>query len=251
MLRRLPALAPALLLAAPAGAVPPLVIGDAPTADRGHVEWYAGVQWEKTDVGELSVPTTELVLGVSDWQEVTVELPYLVVEGQHGLGDVVLGTKVRLVAEGAARPGLAASLEWKLPNGSRADGLGSGASELELRLRLQKTWGWFTPIANASYTVVGEPRVNGVPLPRNDTVFLGLGAEAEVDARLTLLADAYWRSADVPGETDRLAGDLGLKVRLTPGLALGAALGRSLRPGAAGGPALRAYGGLRWEFGVF
>lgn len=119
------------------------------------------------------------------------------------------------------------------------------------RLRLQKTWGWLTPIANASYTVVGEPREGGVPLPRNDTVFLGLGAEAEVDDRLTLLADAYWRSADVPGEPARLAGDLGLKLRLSRGLALDAALGRSLRPGAEGGPTLRAYGGLKWEFGVF
>jgi len=191
------------------------------------------------------------VLGVSDWQEVTVEAPYLVVDGQHGFGDVILGTKVRLLAEEGARPGLAASLEWKLPNASRAPGLGTGASEVEVRLRGQKAWGRVTAIGNAGYTVVGEPRAHGVTLPRRNTGFLGAGAEAELGERLTLLADAYWLSADVAGDPARIAGDLGLKVKLSHDLAFGAAVGRSLRPAAAGGPELRVYGGLKWEFGVF
>jgi hypothetical protein len=239
-----------LAVARPAAAVPPLVIGDAPTADRGHVEWYAGVQWEQTDVGELSVPASEWVLGVSDWQEVTVEAPYLAVEGQHGFGDVILGTKVRLLAEEGRRPGVAASLEWKLPNASRAAGLGTGASELELRFRGQKTWGRLTAIANAGYTLVGEPREGGARLPRRDTGFLGAGGEVEIGRGLTLLADAYWRSADVPSEPARVAGDLGLKLKLTQELALDAAIGRSLRSAAVGGPELRAYAGLKWEFGA-
>jgi hypothetical protein len=245
------AIALLLLVAGRAAAVPPLVIGDAPTADRGHGELYAGAQWTRTDVGELSVPASELVLGVSDWQEVTVEAPYLAVPGRHGFGDVTLGTKVRLLAEEGGRPGAAGSLEWKLPNASRAAGLGTGAAELALRLRGQKTWGRFTAIANAGITRVGAPREGGVTLPRRNTGFLGAGAVVDVGPRLKLLADVYWQGADVVGEPARAAGDLGLERKLTRSLAFHAAIGRSLRSAAAGGPELRVYGGLKWEFGVF
>ncbi|MFO0585059.1 MAG: transporter [Anaeromyxobacter sp.] len=239
------------IVTGPAAAVPPLVIGDAPTADRGHLEWYTGVQWQRNDAGELSIPTSELVLGVSDWQEVSLEAPFLSIGGERGFGDLVLGTKARLAREGGSLPGLSASLEWKLPSASRAAGLGSGASELELRLRGQRTWAWFTLIGNAAYALVGEPRVAGRALPRRNTGFLGAGAEAEILEGVALVADGYWRSADVPGEPARAAGDVGVKLRLTHGLALDAAVGRSLRAGAAGGPELRVYGGLRGELGVF
>ena len=83
-LRRLLALA-LLSWASVTPAVPPLVIGDVPAADAGTVEAYAGVERVKSGGVELSVPTTELVLGVSSWQEVTLEVPYLDVDEQAWL----------------------------------------------------------------------------------------------------------------------------------------------------------------------
>ena len=115
--------------------VPPLIIGDVPTADPGDVEIYAGVRYQKDGVGEWQAPFTELILGVSSWQEITVELPYVVVDGQQGLGDLVLGTKVMPVRETADLPGVALSFEWKLANGSLSKGLGSGSMEFDFRLR--------------------------------------------------------------------------------------------------------------------
>lgn len=251
-MRSLPGLLLLPFLAAPAArAAPPLLIGDAPTADRGQIELYAGAAWQKSGAGELALPGVELVIGVSGWQELTVEAPLLLVEGQRGLGDLVLGTKVRLVEEAAGRPGLAASLEWKLANGDRAAGLGSGAMEAELRLRVQKTWDRVTLIGNAGYTLVGEPEEAGVRLPRRNTGLLGLGAEVVLREGVRLVGDAFWRSADVAGDPARVAGDLGLKLQVAPGLALHGAVGRSLRPDQLGGPALRLYGGLKWEFALF
>jgi len=40
------------------------------------------------------VPATELVLGVSNWQELTLKAPYLIEPGGRGLGDLVLGTQL-------------------------------------------------------------------------------------------------------------------------------------------------------------
>jgi hypothetical protein len=235
----------------PASAVPPLVIGDVPTADPGILELYVGAGRLEGGVVEWAAPATEFVLGVSSWQEVTLEVPYLVVDGAHGLGDVVLGTKLLLLPEATGRPGLAGSVEWKLANGDQAAGLGSGAMELGFLFRGQKTWSWFTLIGNAGYTFVGEPKVGGVSQPRRNTGFLGLGGEGELRRALTILGDLYWHSADVSGEPARVAGDLGLKLRVTDHLAVNGAVGTSLRPDNLGGPHLRVYVGLKGEFGVF
>ncbi len=241
-----------LLFGAPiASAVPPLVIGDVPTADAGGVELYAGVSRVKSGGVEWAVPATELVLGISSWQELTIEVPYLVEEGAHGLGDVVLGTKLLLLPEAPGRPGLAGSVEWKLANGDQAAGVGSGSMELDFLLRAQKTWGWSTLIANAGYTLVGEPKVAGVPVARRNTGFLGLGQEAELHRGLSLVADLYWRSADSPGAPARVAGDVGLKCRVADHLAVDGAIGASLRPDGLGGPHQRVYLGVKGDFTIW
>lgn len=249
-LRRL--LSVVLLTAAPvASAVPPLVIGDVPTAERGTVELYAGASRVKGGSVEWAVPFTELVLGVSSWQELTLEVPYLLEEGAHGFGDIVVGTKLLLLPEASGRPGLGGSVEWKLANGDQAAELGSGSMELGFLLRAQETWRWFTLIANIGYTVLGEPRIAGVSAPRRNTGFLGLGQEAELHGGLSLIADLYWRSADAPGAPSRVAGDVGLQGRVVDHLTVHGAVGTSLRPGAVGGPRLRVYVGLKTDFAAF
>lgn len=247
-LLRVLAASAAALAAGQAGAVPPLVLGDVPTADPGEVELYLGFRYQDDGAVERQVPFTEVVLGLTSWQEITVEAPYLSAGGQRGLGDAVLGTKLLLLAEAEGRPGVAGSLEWKLANGSRSRGLGSGSMEYDLRLRSQKTWGWFTLLANLGYTLVSSPTVDGVPLPRRNVGFGGLGSEVELLPPLRLLGEVYWRSASVAGEPARLAGDLGVKCGVAPHLAVHAAVGTSLRRDEQGGPRLRAYAGLKGSF---
>lgn len=241
----------ALFRAGVAGAVPPLVIGDVPTADRGDVEVYLGTRYEKDGAVERQVPFTEVVLGVSRWQEVTLEMPYLSQGGERGIGDAVLGTKLLLLTEADGRPGLAGSFEWKLATGSRPKGLGTGSMEYDLRLRSQKTWGWFTLLGNAGYTFVGSPRVDGVVLERRNVGFAALGDEVELAPRFRFLGEAYWRSADVPGEPARVGADLGFKWGVLPHLAVHAAAGTSLRRESLGGPRLRAYAGVKGDFAAF
>jgi len=239
------------LQAGTARAVPPLVIGDVPTADRGDMEVYAGVRYQKNGLGEWQAPFTELILGVSAWQEITIELPYVVVDGQHGIGDLVLGTKVMPLRETADLPGVALSFEWKLANGSLSKGLGSGSMEFDFRLRTQKTWDWFTLIANAGYTIVTQPVVDGVTLERQGVWFVGLAPEFALSDRFSLLSDLYWRTADVPGEAARLAADIGFQYEMVRHLQIQGSVGTSLRPDSLGGPEFRAYLGLHWIVNVF
>lgn len=241
----------ALFQAGVAGAVPPLVIGDVPTADPGVIEAYLGTRYQTDGAVERQVPFTEVVLGVSRWQELTVEMPYLSQGGERGIGDAVLGTKLLLLSEADGRPGLASSFEWKLATGSQSKGLGTGSMEYDLRLRSQKTWGWFTLLGNLGYSVVSSPSVDGVVQERRNVGFAGLGSEVELAPGFRLLGEAYWRSADVPGEPARVAGDLGFKWGVLSHLAVHAAAGTSLRRESLGGPGLRAYAGVKGDFAAF
>lgn len=245
-----------LLVIPPAQAVPPLVSGDVPTADKGHAEVYLGFQQQEADGIERSAPADEFVLGISPRQEVTVELPYRRLNPSHGeprrgLGDAVLGTKLMFLREIASRPGAAISFETKLDNADSAKGLGSGAVEYDLRLRAQKTIGWFTALGNLGYTFVGEPTVDGVRQERRDTCFLGFAQMYRIGPETSLLSEIYWNNSDTPGEPARFVGDIGFKHDLLSWLQVHATAGKSLRDGNLGGPKLRIYAGLKLEFPVF
>jgi len=250
-----------LLLAAgaatPSHAVPPLVLGDVPTADKGHAEIYLGFLQEEGKGGiERGRPANELVLGVSSWQEVTVELPYRTLnpsqgDRQSGVGDAVLGTKMMFLRETENRPGAALSFETKLDNADAAKGLGSGAVDYGLLLRAQKTHGWFTAIGNVGYTFVGEPVIDRLRQDKRNVLFLAFAQEYRVAAKTSLLSEVYWKNSDTPGGPSRFAGDIGFKHDLRSWLQVHTTVGKSLREGNLGGPKLRVYAGFKLEFSVF
>src|SRR4051812_16890709 len=88
-------------------AVPPLVSGDVPTAEKETFEWYVGMSYQ-SEAGSITRQFffTELVYGISDRQEITFEIPYLSRDGEHGFGDMVLGTKYMILKETETLPGI-------------------------------------------------------------------------------------------------------------------------------------------------
>lgn len=225
------------IVARPAATVQPMVAGDVPTADKTHVEVYLGVRYQESDGIERQLPFTEVVYGLTERQEITFEMPYLSVDGQHGFGDAVLGTKYIILPETDQRPGVAGSFELKLENGAPSKGLGTGAVEYDFRLRAQKTCGWFTGLVNAGYTITDQ----------RDVLFLAFAQEYRVCAKLALLSEIYWRSSAESGEPNRLAGDVGFKYHLVRHLDVHGAAGRSLRSANRGGPAQRVYAGVKLD----
>lgn len=231
-------------------AVPPLVAGDVPTADKNHVELFIGFRFQKVDDIERQIPFTELVYGISDRQEITFEIPYLLFDGEYGFGDAVLGTKFQFIKEADRIPGVAGSFELKLANANQTKGFGTGAKEYDIRLRAQKNWAWFTGLINLGYTFVEEPEVNGVHQERRNVLFTAFAQEFEIHPRTKVLSEIYWKGSDEPGGPNRFAFDVGFKHHLFKHLALHAAVGKSLREDNIGGPDLRVYAGMKIEFPV-
>jgi hypothetical protein len=232
-------------------APPPLVTGDVPTADKGRFELYAGMRYQESESGRPTrqLPFTELVYGISDRQEITFETAYMSENHKHGFSDSVIGTKYVFLKEDNRRPGVAGSFELKLPTGSERKGLGNGEFDYDLRLRAQKTWGWFTAIGNVGYTFLTDPEFGGAST-RKENVWLGSFAqEYQIAKRTKLLSEIYLVSREESGEHNRLAANIGFKHKLLDNLNIHGSLGKSLREGNRGGPDVRAYLGLKWEFG--
>lgn len=230
-------------------AVPPLVSGDVPTADKGTFELYSGVRYQSEGDGvNRQMPFVELVYGLTDRQEITFEIPFLSQQGEHGFGDAVFGTKFIFHKETKALPGIAGTFELKLPSASGSRGLGTGAFNYDLRLPFQKTWGRFTALANVGYTVVGEPQVGGVTQARKNVWFASLVPQYKVSDKTKLLGEIYLETGEELGRPNRFAADVGFETEIVHNLTFQAAVGKSLRDGSRGGPDLRVYVGLHWVF---
>lgn len=231
-------------------AVPPLVTGDVPTADKQTFEWYMGSRYQENEGShpERLLPFTELVYGLTERQELTFEFAGVSQNHKYGINDAVIGTKLAFLKETEGRPGIAGSFELKMPTGDKDRGLGSGEFDYDLRFRAQKTWGWFTGMGNVGYTFVTDPEFGGV-LQNKENVWLFVFAqEWQVAKRTKLLSELYFVSREEPGAPHRLAANIGFKHRLQDNLSVHAAIGKSLREGNRGGPDLRVYVGLKWEF---
>jgi hypothetical protein len=231
-------------------AVPPLVTGDVPTADKQTFEWYFGTRYQEGQTGDLSrlLPFTELVYGLTERMELTFETTGVSQEHQYGVGDSVVGTKYVLLKEGGRLPGIAGSFELKLPTGDESRGLGSGEFDYDLRLRAQKTWGWFTATGNVGYTFVTDAEYGGVVASTRNIWLMTVAQEYEVSKETRLLSEIYFVSRETPGGTNRLAANVGFKRRLFDKLSIHGAVGTSLREANVGGPKLRLYFGFKYEF---
>jgi hypothetical protein len=251
MKRRGPAVVLAVSLLLPRlYAPPPLITGDVPTADVGRFELYAGFRYQDTGRIQRQVPHTELVYGLADNWEISAEINYLSRASERGFDDLTLATKAVLLAESAARPALGASYEFKLDNGNAERSLGSGGNEHDFRLRAQKIFGAITPILNVGYVLVPDATINGRRSARQDVWRASLAQEWTVAGKTKLLGEIYWRTADEPGGDDRLGWNVGFKHKARDNLSVHAAVGESLRAGNHGGPDLRVYAGLKFEFGA-
>jgi hypothetical protein len=229
-------------------APPPLITGDVPTADFGTFELYTGFRYQDTGRIQRQLPHVELVYGFAGRWEVSAEANYLSRAGAHGIDDFTLATKTVVVAEGTSTPALGASYEFKFDNGDAERGLGSGGYEHDLRLRAQKTFGSVTPILNFGYVLVPDAHIAGRTVPRQDVWRASFAQEWQASKVLKLLSEVYWRTADEPGDAARLGWNVGFKHKLRDGLTWHGAIGESLRASNAGGPDLRVYLGVKFEF---
>jgi Putative MetA-pathway of phenol degradation len=167
--RRLPALAAALLWltlvisARPGWAGRPLDTEDTGTLDPGRAEVELSLGLAEDSGDRIWAGAGVLNVGVVPRLEVSVDLvgSYLQLEedaDQAGVGDLVLGSKYRLLDETRARPALLANVRLRLPTADAERGLGAEGVDVLARLAASKTFGALTLTANGGYVFVTADR---------------------------------------------------------------------------------------------
>jgi hypothetical protein len=108
---------------------------------------------------------------------------------KHGVGDLQLGFTKQLAEERPARPGLLASVTWRLPTGDFRLGepsTGSGFHVLQGALTLVKRQDPLVFFGTASYTSVLERRHSGADIDPGDSVGLKLGTMLAASPRTSI-----------------------------------------------------------------
>ena len=229
-------------------APPPMVTGDVPTPDQGTFESYIGMLYQKNGGIERNLPFMELVYGLTEVWEVSGELPLVSTEGHYGPGDFALGTKYVFVQEKEKWPGIAGRYEIKFDNGNAEEDLGTGGYEHLLRLQSQKTFGWFTPIVNFGGIIVPDVDIGGKHEARKNVLLANFEQQWRLARNTKLLSEINWKTSDTPGEPYRLAWNVGFQQKLCDGLFVHGSGGSSFRAHNEGGPDVRLYVGLEYDF---
>jgi hypothetical protein len=228
------------LAVSPGHAVPPMVTDDVPPAEMGVIQWYWSTQYLSANELVQRIPLgTAMSIGITERQEISWGIPWESQDGEHGLGDLFIGTKYLLFKEGDTGPLASLSFNLTTPTGSESRGLGLGEWQYDFRFQVQKKWGWFTLIGNIGYTI----------LPKSDknVWFLSTAQEYDVSPTTKLVSEVYVQTGAQAGLPSMVAGGVGFIHNLRDNFAIQAEVGTSLREGHQGGPELRVYVGLEWD----
>ena len=190
-----------LFIAMCVGAVPtlslaqqrPLVTEDPETVGEGRILMEGGVDYRRNVVFPASGLEGHLLrgalfgvsVGISSIAELQIDAGFLNrlaitqrgraplsgmvdVVGDHAssVEDVVVATKIRVLAEGTRRPSVGLRFATKLPNASNESGLGLGTTDFYVSMLLGKTTRSVRVVGNAGLGILGDPtrgdRQNGV-----------------------------------------------------------------------------------------
>jgi hypothetical protein len=146
----------------------------------------------------------------------------------HAVADIVVGTKIRLVGEGAGRPALAVRFATKLPQASNESGLGTDTIDFYASALGAKTVESVRIVGNIGVGILSDPTQGD---RQNDVLTYGLSFARAVTQRAEFVGEfngrVSTRSGDpFPGTETRGALRLGARytynsVRLDAGLGIG------------------------------
>jgi len=112
--------------------------------------------------------------------------------------DLVVATKVRLVAEGPGRAALALRFSTKLPNAKNENGLGLDTTDFGLSLLVAKTAQSVRLVGNFGFAILGDPTQG---TSQNDVLTYGASLAAALTDKAELVAEINGRlsTQDVTG----------------------------------------------------
>jgi len=234
----------AVAVARSATAGPPFLTDDPEPVEPGHWEAYLfGTLDSARDLRSVAAPAFEVNFGAARETQLHLVVPLATTtpgggEPAHGLGDVEVGVKLRLVEEGPGRPQVGVFPMLELPTGDAGRGLGNGRLWARLPLWLQKSRGPWTTYGGVGYAVNRASGARSYP-------FAGWLLQRVLGGGLTLGAEAYARGADAAAGRGATLLDAGGSLDLARGLSLLFSGGRTV----AGERHAVAYVGLYWTWG--
>ena len=224
----------------------PLVTEDPETIGAGRVLVEFGVDYTQDQqfpvsglTGDLwTVPNIGFSFGISSIAEIQIDgSPYerlditkreeaplsgrVTATGRYaeGVGNLVIGTKLRLMSETEKRPGIGIRLATKLPNSSSESGLEPDVMNFYASLLAGKTTKSTRYVLNLGLGIFGDPTVGD---RQSDLVIYGLSIAQAVRSGFELVAEGNGRlrlSADEadPNGENRLVFRGGARYTFGPG----------------------------------
>src|SRR5688572_26029407 len=208
----------------------PLLTEDPETIGAGLVLLEAGFDHQREIFYPVSgltgdllrVPTLGLSFGLSSIAEIQIDggiYNRLTVTGRDpsaplagmldftgdrttSVEDLVIGTKIRLVPEGAGRPALGLRFATKLPNASNESGLGLDTTDFFASLLMGKTVQSIRVVGNVGAGILGDP-VRGDQ--QNDVITYGLSLARAIAQGLEVVGEVNGR-IDTLADDDKIIG---------------------------------------------
>jgi hypothetical protein len=205
----------------------PLLTEDPETVGGGRLLIEAGVDVER-DVyypasglrgDRISAPTFGISIGLSSIAELQIDGGFyqrlriverrvaplsgvLDISGDEtsDVEDFVVGTKLRLITEGGARPAIGLRLATKLPNSSNESGLGTDMTDFYASLLFAKTVESVRIVGNGGVAIVGDPTAD-VP-EQTDMFTFGLSVARAMTNSVELVGEVNGRLNFANGTAD-------------------------------------------------
>jgi hypothetical protein len=222
----------------------PLVTEDPETIGAGRILLEGGVDlahdYENTVSGLqgnlVSIPTLGVSIGLSSIAELQIDggiyshltvtsrdpnaplasLLRITGDSTHDVPNAVIGTKLRLVSEGASRPAIGLRLATKLPNASNEKGIDLDTTDFLASILLGKTIQSVRVVGNIGAGILTNPNTD---LGQNDVLLYGLSFARAVTQAAELVGEINGRlsTRDVAPRGTESRGILKLGGRYTHG----------------------------------
>jgi hypothetical protein len=111
-------------------------------------------------------------------------------DSTHHMSDLVVATKVRILAEGVGHPAIGIRFATKLPNASNESGLGTDTMDFYASLLVAKTVQSFRIVGNGGIGIMPDPVIGN---RQNDVVTYGLSLARAVTNQSELVGEVNGR----------------------------------------------------------
>jgi hypothetical protein len=202
----------------------PLVTEDPETVGPGQILVEGGVDYWKEAFfpasglqgNLLRLGTLGLSFGISSIAEIQIDggirnrmtitnflggplEDMLVVDGDttSDVEDIVIGTKVRFLSEGAGRPSMALRFSTRLPNAGNESGLGLDTTDFYFGLATAKTVQSVRVVGNLGFAILGDPERGD---RQNDVLTFGASVARAIAPGVEVVAEVNGRKNMRSGE---------------------------------------------------